>query len=372
MSAKQFEKDFLARFQFKELKGNFLRVRSDKKVRGIMSFFDIKATDDDLQTGKIFSIKDQYDNDNHVTCAFIKTKSGGLVAGISFRGETSDLTEWIWLLKYERDLTPEDIAEQERRAKLQEERQAERIEKDRQLAEESNAEYQRLKGQIPRTALPPTIVNGLIELALQETNYQRERSPDRRATFAPPIPFSEELVSALERLKKLRPRIEFEPGYGRLWSVWESPKLANGKCKGFDLRAGKAHDGEVIVNIRPGDGSWWTGPAWEAPRVRIECWMGANYVAVQHKAYNEQKERFLLRSELRELGIADILKFSGSPEEVMRAGGRIAGICCRCGRLLTDPTSMALGIGPECIQIVAFELKLPVVELAHRYRQQLH
>jgi hypothetical protein len=35
----------------------------------------------------------------------------------------------------------------------------------------------------------------------------------------------------------------------------------------------------------------------------------------------------------------------------MLAGARLAKICCRCGRTLTDPTSMALGIGPECLNV---------------------
>jgi hypothetical protein len=214
-----------------------------------------------------------------------------------------------------------------------------------------DAEYAELKEQVKHSALPDAVVDRLVILAIKETDEQRKNSPDRRPTFAPPIPFSHKLVDALKRFQALDPRIECEPGYGRLWAIWESPKKTHGKCQGFELRAGKAHDGELITKVRSGSGAkWWTGPEWTIPHLHLREWMKEAQVASQEKAYRAEKERFILRCALRELGTVEILKFAGALDEVMLAGARLAKICCCCGRALTDPTSMALGIGPECLK----------------------
>ncbi len=359
----QFKHDFLTKFGFKEVRGSVLRVRSDKKAREIIKFFELDPTDEDLQNGTIFSKKEQHGN--HAYCAFVKTKTG-LFAGICINESDDRLRRWIWDLKLERDTTPEQIAEKERWKKLNEETRIANEATDKRLFEQSDQQYKELIKTIVCTAIAPTLVNELVDLAVKETSLQRETSPDRRPTFAPPIPFSPEMDSALKRLKLLDPKLEFEPGYGRLWAVWESPERANGKCQGFNLRAGKAQDGVMLVQIRPGSGGWWTGPRWTAPRLFLSHRMYENQIGIQELHYETSKERFLINSELRELGIAEILKFAEAPEEVMLAGARIAGICCRCGRPLTDPTSMALGIGPECIHHLAYDLQMSVSALQSR------
>jgi hypothetical protein len=70
--------------------------------------------------------------------------------------------------------------------------------------------------------------------------------------------------------------------------------------------------------------------------------------AKRHEEYLLRQKRYALRERLRELGLAAILAFTGAPDETMQRGARLAGICCNCGRTLTDPTSLELGIGPEC------------------------
>lgn len=295
-----------------------------------------------------------------VASAFVSTKQGGLIACVEtvldYNGDyakriSSEFYRWISDKVYEHHKTAEDIAREEDFKRSLEESAARRAEWGKKNSELRAVEYKELAAQVKHTALPDPLVDELVSLAMTETNEQRENSPDRRPTFAPPIPFSKEFIDALQRLKERDPKIEFEPGYGRLWAVWESPKKAHGKCKGFELRAGKAHDGEIITNIRPGyGGGWWTGPDWGVPELYLEEWMGSAQVAAQEKGYSERRERFILHSELRELGIAEILKFAGAPQEVMLAGARLAEICCCCGRALTGPTSMALGIGPECIK----------------------
>lgn len=43
-----------------------------------------------------------------------------------------------------------------------------------------------------------------------------------------------------------------------------------------------------------------------------------------------------------------LLEIAGNPAEVLRAKGKETGTCCCCGRPLSDPASVAAGIGPIC------------------------
>ena len=45
---------------------------------------------------------------------------------------------------------------------------------------------------------------------------------------------------------------------------------------------------------------------------------------------------------------AFVVRLCENPEEVIAETGRAVGACCMCGRALTDPVSVALGIGPIC------------------------
>jgi Family of unknown function (DUF6011) len=352
-----------------------VKVRAQQKCRDLIKAFGLNPTDKDFSDGTIFT---QKIGENSIQLAFLNPLRGGLNAYVvmSIPGHDDsrshyDLEHWISDNKHKRYLvTPEGIAEQERWKKKLEDNEAERAAKQKKLDDQSSQERRQLQDQYKTSAIPPKVVDDLVVLAVKETNYQRQNTPDRRPTFAPPIPFSKELIDALERFKALKPKAEFEPGYGRLWAVWESPKLAHGKCNGFQLRAGKGHDGETLVEIRPGSGGWWTGPNWSPTTLCLQHYMNEEAITNQKQKYQEEKTLFLIHCELRELGILEILKFAGAPEEVMRAGGRIAGICCRCGRVLTDPTSMALGIGPECIQHAAGEYGMSVLEMAKLFKEE--
>ena len=46
--------------------------------------------------------------------------------------------------------------------------------------------------------------------------------------------------------------------------------------------------------------------------------------------------------------LADLLTIAAEPAEALRAKGKETGKCCCCGRELTDPESVAAGIGPIC------------------------
>jgi hypothetical protein len=45
---------------------------------------------------------------------------------------------------------------------------------------------------------------------------------------------------------------------------------------------------------------------------------------------------------------AEIIKLASSPKEAAIAHGMETGTCACCGRELTDPNSIAMGIGPDC------------------------
>ena len=231
-----------------------------------------------------------------------------------------------------------------------------------------------------------TAAEALSERAIRDTDQQRCLHPERRPTWAPPLPFNCKMEAALERLKSLIPEADFDCSYGRLWAVWAHPKWCKGKFDGFDLRAGREHNGEIITRIRPGRELWWIGPNWRTPcppkdpetwekresRLR-KLWARVGDPDFLLKAIARAKESFAeeqaeyirkkaqgekvvgrieLRHNIRELGVAAILAFAGAPDATMQSGARLAGICCRCGRILTDASSRELGIGPECFSIV--------------------
>jgi hypothetical protein len=84
-------------------------------------------------------------------------------------------------------------------------------------------------------------------------------------------------------------------------------------------------------------GEWSAGPDWLAPDGSDPYWA----------------HRFPLVVRARELGAALVLAFAGAPEAHLLRGGRLTGECCVCGRTLRDPTSVGLGIGPECRENMA-------------------
>jgi hypothetical protein len=231
-----------------------------------------------------------------------------------------------------------------------------------------------------------TAAERLAERVISDTAEQRQLHPERRPTWAPPLPFPPELVSDLERLKALLPDADFDPAYGRLWAEWADPKRCDGRFDGFSLRAGKSHDGERILRLSPGVGAWHVGPHWLAPKapkpvkplqaykIPKGFFKGFNpedpsvkemvafivggwpeqFAEAQSRYAKEQAKfeplqaQFLLREDLRNLGVAAFLAFAGAPDATMRSGAILAGICFRCGKILTDTTSRELGIGPEC------------------------
>jgi hypothetical protein len=46
--------------------------------------------------------------------------------------------------------------------------------------------------------------------------------------------------------------------------------------------------------------------------------------------------------------LADLLKIAADPATILREKGKQTGVCCCCGRELSDPESIKAGIGPTC------------------------
>jgi hypothetical protein len=168
----------------------------------------------------------------------------------------------------------------------------------------------------------------LQKLFIDGTAKERERHPRRRPTWAPAIAFRDELIDAL------RPYFnDCECRWGRLWAYlsWDRGKWFDTELpvRTFSLRAGALPNALGIVTIQKKFKGGW----------RV----------------NEASPK---SSEPRHLGVEELVKFSQSPEEVMKAGARESGLCYVCNKHLTDPQSMKHGIGPECFKNVQIDESL--------------
>ena len=218
-------------------------------------------------------------------------------------------------------------------------------------------------------------LEGLVVRAIADTEQARIKQPKRRPTWAPPIPFEQELAQTIKEIEALWIGAKYECAYGRLWAQWQNPRYFKNHADtfaGFDLVSGKGHKGVTILRVRRNPEKQWvvvkrSTPLWARSLAdrEAECrsWYYETEEALQG-ALVRARERFERDNELyareikyhellpraSELGAIALAKFAEAPDEVMRVGGQISGICCICGRTLTDPTSVRLGIGPECIK----------------------
>lgn len=183
----------------------------------------------------------------------------------------------------------------------------------------------------------------------------------RRPTWAPRLLLGDELLTLLYELDWLGGD---DKAVARLWARFTDPRRGTVRCEGFELRAGETHTGRkiftaqyfdkavVIANLKRNierstvpemrtyledvlrrteakTGGWSFGPLWRSwPRGPVG---------------GLEKLRRLV-----ELGRARVMDFAGATDEQMRAAGKYFGNCCCCGKSLTDPQSIDLGIGPEC------------------------
>jgi hypothetical protein len=178
-------------------------------------------------------------------------------------------------------------------------------------------------------------------------------------------------------------------------------------CRGFELHPGaeRGNRSNILFEAqRTADGNWRTGPRWIEPRHdpdgKVKHAQGsvehAQYFvdsyndprnpdpgkptphpifwekplqdftkeledkqrllaaaeAEEQERYQKALDRYALRRRAFELAAARVAEFAGDQDVQMRAAGRLCGHCAQCFRALTDPKSVEIGIGPECVQRV--------------------
>jgi hypothetical protein len=174
------------------------------------------------------------------------------------------------------------------------------------------------------------------------------RVPNRRPTFAPPVKLDGDLLSICRELGYLTAE---EKPVARLWAILGDPRQVirsapdslGIRIRGFELIPGTTREPRLLPDAKAKrrvqiaevrrrltcvTEHWWTfGPRW---------------------TFHRDSERLILLKRIVELGIARITEFINAPQEQMEVGGVAAGICCCCGRPLTNVESIDRGIGPEC------------------------
>ena len=233
----------------------------------------------------------------------------------------------------------------------------------------------------------------------------------RRPSWAPPLVLTGELLDICIKLELLS---STDKPIARLWGRFADPKrvgralretnsdcnnaMAGVACRGFELHAGAERGNRSTVLIeaqRTADGNWHTGPWWRSPsqdpfrkvehaQREVDRWkrtvnsysgkpewenpfkeftqvLGqveqrlAAAEAEEQARYHKALDRYQLRCRATELAATRAAEFAGDQDVQMRTAARLCGHCCECFRTLTDPKSVEIGIGPECVQHVCWK-----------------
>jgi hypothetical protein len=121
------------------------------------------------------------------------------------------------------------------------------------------------------TTLADRPLYSLDALRIQAEIETVERSPNKRPTWAPAVVLDGELLELCHKVEYLTPD---DKPVARLWAIFADPKrkgsviratysqhvLPGIRCRGFELRAGIAHDGGRMTSaLMDRDGSWSAG-----------------------------------------------------------------------------------------------------------------
>jgi Family of unknown function (DUF6011) len=183
-----------------------------------------------------------------------------------------------------------------------------------------------------------------VEKYLRSTHDQvPERRPTFGATMAVEGPF-------LDLLAKLGWLTVDEKPVVRLHTLFSDPRQviryhpdSRGiKVVGFDLMPG------INKAPRSVNGSTWRRTIKIVEARRRTSLIGMPWTFGPKWKYAREPGRLALMQRAVELGAARIAEFVEAPADQMEIGGIVCGACCLCGRPLTDPVSIARGIGPEC------------------------
>jgi hypothetical protein len=222
----------------------------------------------------------------------------------------------------------------------------------------------------------------------------------RRPSWAPPMVLSGELLEVCIKLELLSP---MDLPFARLWGQFANPKkvgrtlrevnrdrenaMVGVACRGFEFHVGSERGNRFDLLLeaqRRVDGSWRVGPQWISPRqydqeverakidVRSRQWYVDAHPSIEFYAetladaqrklaiaeakatgrYDKALARYELRRRATELAAIRVAEFAGDQDAQMQIAGRLCGHCSQCFRELTDPKSLEIGIGPECVQHV--------------------
>ena len=125
--------------------------------------------------------------------------------------------------------------------------------------------------------------------------------------------------------------IEGEPGIARLWAMWRKIRDGGAVLHGIEIRAGKKRSDKRVIDLHHRGGG------------AFGCRLG---LYRNHPGYAAR--RTLLLATCRAV---DTLAGLAGEQDVLAAVGRMgapSGLCACCGRMLTDPLSIDMGVGPEC------------------------
>lgn len=182
--------------------------------------------------------------------------------------------------------------------------------------------------------------------------------PTRRPTWAPRLFIAPELTMLLIEMGWLTGD---ENADARLWARFTDPRRGTVECEGFELRAGEEHSGKMIFYAQYFDKAAVIENLQQHletvtdPNIRERLEYGLKVTGSKaggwtfgprYRVWNPERKSKLER--IVELGRERVLEFAGAPDKQMREAGRFYGHCCICGKSLTDPISIELGIGPEC------------------------
>jgi hypothetical protein len=233
----------------------------------------------------------------------------------------------------------------------------------------------------------------------------------RRPSWAPPLVLTGELLDICIKLELLNAT---DKPIARLWGRFANPKrvgvvlreanrdrdnaMIGVVCRGFELYAGAERGNRSAILLeaqRTADGNWRTGPWWCSPsrdpfhkveraQREVDHWVPivnsysgkpewenplkeftqvleqaeqrlAAAEAEEQARYRKALDRYQLRCRATELAAARVVEFAGDQDVQMRFAARLCGHCCECFRTLTDPKSLEIGIGPECVQHVCWK-----------------
>ena len=187
---------------------------------------------------------------------------------------------------------------------------------------ESEQRQARIKAAVQAQAEAIERLCGAAEASIAE--YKGTKRP----TWAPSLVLGDELADVLREIGMLA--ADDKP-VARLWARFTSPSRGPIRCEGVELCAGSKH-GREFFYVQRTDSGWATGPRWQVPsRYEARWWA-----------------RYPMYVRATELGGKRVLEFLGSADEQMLEGARLTITCSICGRGLTDPHSIEVGVGPEC------------------------